>query len=463
MNDGSTTFPINYYRTLGPTRTKNVNFDNGFDIHFNNLGFYPYQQNVVNGRTKNDAWSNYWAWYINELYDVASRLVTMNIVLNPNEIQSIQLNSKIFIDGHYYRINKIQGANLIERQSTKVELLKTLPRKLPFPRRRIYIKPNAFVDVIQKEFNIDGTTGYTTYDGNIDVTDPLILVQASTRDGNSLFENTVVWNTVKQTIYNPSISVVGSANYDETSNNVFVLGNVTQIPSNTNNVGLFNITREKNAYTAETTYVGSTTIQNRLATEYKVLSLARNDTFSVNSIKDEYPYYLFDWSGSNVGSNLFILPSATELDGVNYQLQLSSSYTAGRSLVISAAKFNETIDGLPSISLTSTGSLYEIKSVNGNWITTINPNPGSTTPPIPTASGSQPPRVLIPNTAYILTEGSQANLYELYVYGDLTLEKGTVTLPFGTGSIINNPLLTIDTELYNNGIINNGGIIQYPI
>jgi hypothetical protein len=52
------------------------------------------------------------------------------------EIKNIQLNDKIFIDGQYYRINKISGASLTETTSVVVELLKTIPRQLNYTGRR---------------------------------------------------------------------------------------------------------------------------------------------------------------------------------------------------------------------------------------------------------------------------------------------------------------------------------------
>ena len=106
------------------------------DLHFHNLKHYSYHQSYVDARTHRDAFFEYWSFYINELYDVESRKLTCNVIFNPNEIFQVKLNDRIFIDGHYYRINKIKGANLTEKDSVEVELIKTLPRKLRFPRRR---------------------------------------------------------------------------------------------------------------------------------------------------------------------------------------------------------------------------------------------------------------------------------------------------------------------------------------
>jgi len=386
MNDGSTTFPIDYYRTLLPVTGSPVDYNTGFDIHYNNLGQWPYQQNFQNGWTRNDAYTEFWSFYINELYDVDTRLVTMNIILQPDEIQNIQLNDKIFVDGHYYRINKIQGANLIEEQSTQVELLKTLPRRLKFPRRRIYVNPSEFIDVVQNDLNEGGTTSYSTYSTNELVTSSAILEQASTRDGNEVYNGTVVWNTVKPVIYNPSVKTVGIVDYDETSNNVFAVGNDIVIPQGTNNSAILLPGRDLSEYKSDTVYMGASVSQNRIATEYFTVSASSGTVYSLTESLDQYPFYYTTWSGS-AGNFYYELPDANELDGVQYQFYLDNATSNGTIYVRPSG--SQTIEGNPEFPLTITGSTYQFKSFNGEWIPSVNPGVGGGgggTGTVPTAS-----------------------------------------------------------------------------
>ena len=127
---------LNYYRTALSTTESPTVFSSSLDLHYANIGFYPYQQSAVNGQCQDGVYNRYWAYYINSLYDIDARLLTCNIVLNPADIGNIKLYDKIFIDGHLYRINKITGANLIQKKSTQVELIKILPRTQPFTGRR---------------------------------------------------------------------------------------------------------------------------------------------------------------------------------------------------------------------------------------------------------------------------------------------------------------------------------------
>ena len=374
INDGTTTFPINYYRTVGPNTTSPVDFNTGFDIHYNNLGYYPYQQNWVNGKTSNDAFSRYWAYYINELYDVNTRLVTMNIVLQPNDIQNIKLNDKIFIDGHYYRINKITGANLIEEQSTQVELLKTLPRKLQFPRRRVYTSPTDFVDVIQNDFGVGGRTSYSNFETGDAITSSVVLEQASTRDGNETVDGDVIWDTIKPVIFNPNVITVGNVNYDDTSNNVLAVGNDVVIPQNTQNSAVLVPNRQLSSYNSNTVYVGASVTQGRRATEYLTIPVYSGSQYPITSSGDQYPFYLYTWDNvSGSGTSYVDLPDALELDGVEYQFQLSSSFTGGKSITL-VPSGSQVIDDAANIELTIPGTLYQFKSVSGSWITTLAPS-----------------------------------------------------------------------------------------
>jgi hypothetical protein len=372
MNDGSTTFGIDYYRTLLPTTDSPTDFDTSFDIHYNNLNYFPYQQNFVNGSTKNDAFSRFWAYYINELYDVDTRLVTMNIVLKPTEIQDIKLNDKIFIDGHYYRINKINGANLIQESSVEVELLKTLPRRLQFPRRRIYVNPGEFVDVIQSDYNISGGVIYNDFETNAVITSSNVLHQASTRDNLEVFGNEVVWNTVKPIIFNPNVTTIGNVDYDETSNHVLALGNNVNIPQSTNNVAILVPTRNLDSYKENTSYIGANVIQSREATDYNVITASAGVNYFATGSENQYPFYSIGWSGSS-GTFNFNLPDADELDGVTYNIYLDNTVDTGKSVFVRPSG-SQLINGQTELPLSITGSQTAYKAIDGNWLITEDPS-----------------------------------------------------------------------------------------
>ena len=168
------------------------------DLHFGNYyspGHWSYHQNQFNAKTKKTAFDRYWAFYINELYDIDSRLVTLNIFLYPHEIPQLRLNDRIHINGHYYRINKISGANVSNPESVQVELLKTLPRKLKFPRRRITLD-DTVVDITVDDDTVapSGRLGYVDFETGVPYTGDG-LSPAADRDGFSVYGTDVVWDT----------------------------------------------------------------------------------------------------------------------------------------------------------------------------------------------------------------------------------------------------------------------------
>ena len=189
------------YGLASHLQTLPATFGDTLDIHFGNNwspGHYNYHQPQFNGETKRTAFYEYWAFYINELYDIDSRKVILNIFLEPTEIPQISLNDSIHIDGHYYRINKIKGANITREASVQVELLKTLPRKLKFPRRRVDVLGDTPVDITVNDagFTEDGFVTYEDFESGAIYTGSALPIGA-TRDGFDTYGTDVVWNTQK--------------------------------------------------------------------------------------------------------------------------------------------------------------------------------------------------------------------------------------------------------------------------
>lgn len=176
------------------------------DLHFGNRknpGYYPYFQTGVNGYTANSAYHYYWETYINSLYDIDARKLTCNIYLEPTEIQNIALNDKYFIDGAYYRINKINGANLTYRDTVEVELIKQLNRKLIYPRRRVIDTTTDLpVDIQVSQELSSGRVEYEYSDSGLPVEDFGLINQAVNKDGYTVFKTgttgSVSWDTINQ-------------------------------------------------------------------------------------------------------------------------------------------------------------------------------------------------------------------------------------------------------------------------
>jgi len=211
-----------------------------FDLHFNNNNqgkgaIPPYWSNVVpNGANfitgSGDAFTTYWANYINGLYDVDARKLVCNVYLKPTEIQDIALNDKIFIDGQYYRINKINGANLTKRDTVEVELIRTLARKLTFPRRRVRIgTTGATRDIIWDGYQQGGGGNYVGFNDGEVITDIGALREAGQLDGYRVFESgsgtgSVVWNYADAVVPALQQNIIGTNEVAVDSSKISVLG-----------------------------------------------------------------------------------------------------------------------------------------------------------------------------------------------------------------------------------------------
>jgi hypothetical protein len=238
-----------------------TSFATGSDLHFGNLNWYQYfQYTGINGRVVNDAFQVYWANYINSLYDIDARKLTCNIFLRPNEIQDIALNDKIFIDGHYYRINKISGANITYDDTVEVEFIKELNREIPYPRRRTVIGTVA-QDIVVREVQENGKVVYEDFDGGQTVEDYGRIKQAAFKDHYTVFEiagssGSVSWTTPAPVILSETKAVYGSNNVDVTSNAMFVAGGNNTVANQTSNGFIVGNNNEIKAGTLNATITG---------------------------------------------------------------------------------------------------------------------------------------------------------------------------------------------------------------
>jgi len=425
INDGGTVRAINFYSTALPTYYANAVNSLGVglvlpapssSLHFDSSTYkqyktFPFPQYIPG------AYDNYWSFYVNEIYDVDARLLTCNVVLKPSEIPNIQLNDRIFIDGQYYRINKINGANLVTTDSVEVELLKTAPRKIPYNGRRRIItprsnEPNAFVDVIIDTYNDDGSITYVDFETNTVISDPDIITQVVGIDGNDYYTGTT-WDNEQYQVYNPNIISLGPNKYNETLTNVVNVGSGNSITDYTSNsmilgnnnvINAFNATQTgSSAYTAGITIIADNTTINESTNVVviqpsgsRIISGSSNNVF-VNPINDINPS---DPTGSVYTGNLINQGTADFKGGAS----MTGSVDITGSLTLNGQPITPGSGG-------GTGS-----AVNFNFAFGTDPTT-TTFVTIPSAIGSNRTFAL----EYVLTSGSLAiNAGQLQVSADGT-------------------------------------------
>lgn len=79
---------------------------------------------LVNTYTNNNLYNVYWKKFIDEITDQESKLIIAYFYLNPLDMHKLDFRNKIFVDGHYYFINKIIDYNPTANEVTQVELIK---------------------------------------------------------------------------------------------------------------------------------------------------------------------------------------------------------------------------------------------------------------------------------------------------------------------------------------------------
>ena len=139
FTDGSTVhnfseYPaVNYQEGHPPyiTTGLNLNWDKWFAYYGDNVSGW-------NEYAGSSLFERYWASYISSLYNKYARRVTANIVLNSVDLQNFTFDDVIYIDGVYYRPEKIIDAPIGEKASVKVQLIKLLdyrpdPANVPPP------------------------------------------------------------------------------------------------------------------------------------------------------------------------------------------------------------------------------------------------------------------------------------------------------------------------------------------
>lgn len=99
-----------------------------YDINFGQTTGLYYQEETI---TNNNLFSVYWENYINELSDRTSRIITASFYLNSFDIADFRFNDNIFINGQYYKVNKIVNYDPTREGLVKVELIKTLYITVP--------------------------------------------------------------------------------------------------------------------------------------------------------------------------------------------------------------------------------------------------------------------------------------------------------------------------------------------
>jgi len=114
------TYPlVSYYEDWPPTADSVV-------LNWNTDIAYYGTSTPYNVSSDNDLYRIYWSSYINSLYSSQARRVTAYFILNNVDLQDFSFDDIIFVNGTYYRPEKIIDAEIGNKGPVRVQLIKLL-------------------------------------------------------------------------------------------------------------------------------------------------------------------------------------------------------------------------------------------------------------------------------------------------------------------------------------------------
>lgn len=112
-----TTYPYSGHLDNPISPTVDLSFGVPREIYYTN----PYGTTTY---TNNNLYNIYHSKFLSEITDRNSKIVTLFVDLKPLDIYRLSFRDKIFIDGHYFRLQKVIDYDPIIPRTTQVELLK---------------------------------------------------------------------------------------------------------------------------------------------------------------------------------------------------------------------------------------------------------------------------------------------------------------------------------------------------
>lgn len=136
VNTKVAVFPqVTPYESFPPVSgSLNLNWYNDIRYYLNPLPGLAYY------RSGSSLYSNYWSKYINSLYNKYSRRVTAYFVLNNVDLSDFSFDDTIFVNGTYYRPEKINNVQIGDRTEVQVQLI-TANDFVPVTRAGIPLDP----------------------------------------------------------------------------------------------------------------------------------------------------------------------------------------------------------------------------------------------------------------------------------------------------------------------------------
>ena len=149
FTDGVTVHQLDYWPLVSPYEDWPMN-ENSLNLNFNKDVAY-FGENIpgVNGSLGVSLFDEYWAPYISELYNRFGRRLTAHFILDNYDLQYLTFNDVIFLNGTWYRPEKIYDAQIGERTSVKCDLVKLIGYRDPADEKVIEVSQDFTQDTVK--------------------------------------------------------------------------------------------------------------------------------------------------------------------------------------------------------------------------------------------------------------------------------------------------------------------------
>ena len=162
--------PYEYWPILNVPEIPPAAAINTLNLNFANDTRYfmdPDPGATIYGQIPNTLFDEFWARYVSSLYNKFSRRVTAYFTLNNVDLQTLTFDDVIFIDGKYYRPEKIIDAQIGARTAVKCELITVKDQRIYWPNEPltgfsiVVNDGQCFGDTGSVQVTTDGTPNFT--------------------------------------------------------------------------------------------------------------------------------------------------------------------------------------------------------------------------------------------------------------------------------------------------------------
>lgn len=128
LSSGGTQVEWNTYPAVNHlSQLNNVESNEISDLNFRNYwDFFISNNTTVNPYGSFNLFNSFWNEYIQNVYSNESRRLKGRFYLEPKDVGDIELNDKIYVKDNFWRVEKIEDADLINPKLTTVSLLKEI-------------------------------------------------------------------------------------------------------------------------------------------------------------------------------------------------------------------------------------------------------------------------------------------------------------------------------------------------